>query len=130
MAHIVVVDDDDDFRRFMHDALSECGWEVTLCPDTLSAYAALNRQRPDLLILDVRIETSRSGWEILTFLQLHPHLHDVPAILCTASIIGLGERQHWLQDHGVALLSKPFELGELYALVEERLQGHLQASTA
>jgi DNA-binding response OmpR family regulator len=113
----------------MADALGDHGWEVVPCAEPLVAHQLLRDTNPDLIVLDLRIEGQYSGWDLLTFLQLHPTLHRVPVILCTAAIDEINQRSAWLQEHGIATLIKPFELDELYALIEERLQTALPAVT-
>ena len=120
-AQIAVIDDDADFRRFMADALTDCGWEVLLCAEPLGAYELLRAIVPDLIVLDLRLDGRFAGWDVLTFLQLHPTLHRVPVIVCSAAIDEVQQRADWLHDHGVAVLTKPFDLDELYRLAAERV---------
>jgi CheY-like chemotaxis protein len=49
---ILVVDDDEDVRRFIACSLEELGHDVTEAADGLSGLAEYDRQRPDLVILD------------------------------------------------------------------------------
>ena len=75
--------------------------------DTLSAYAALAAAPPDLVILDLRMETIDAGWDVLTYIQLHPRLCEIPIVLCTAGIHDLEHRRDWLREHDIDVLSKP-----------------------
>lgn len=128
-ARIAVIDDDADFRQFMSDALGDCGWEVMPCAEALAAYDLLRAATPDLIVLDLRIDGHFAGWDILTFLQLHPTLHRVPVILCTAAVDEAQRRADWLRDHGVTVLTKPFDLDDLYGLINHHLPSKLPAVT-
>jgi DNA-binding response OmpR family regulator len=120
-ARIAVIDDDADFRRFMVDALEDQGWEVLPCGDVPAAYGLLRDTAPDVILLDLRLDRRIAGWDFLTFLQLHPALHRIPVVLCTAAIDELHHRKAWLQAHNIPTLTKPFDLEELYTLVQSIL---------
>lgn len=122
MARIAVIDDDHDFHELMADMFADRGWELVSCLDAAGAFTMLHEERPDLVILDIRLNSARSGWEILTFLQLHPHLADIPVLVCSAAVPELSERAGWLQQHGVKILQKPFDIAALYEAVEEALE--------
>lgn len=126
-ARIAVIDDDADFRQFMADALGDYGWDVLLCADPLGIYDLLRVHTPDLIMLDLRMQGQLVGWDILTFLQLHPTLHEIPVVMCTAAVDEVEERETWLHEHGVSSLLKPFELDDLYSLLEERLRSRQPA---
>lgn len=130
MTRIMVVDRDADFLRFMADALGDHGMQVVPCRNTSAAYAALRAGPPDAIILDIRIEGPRSGWELLTYLTLHPEFHAIPTILCTTSIIDASERKEWLAEHRVVLLAKPFDLEELYTRVNTGLARRVEPCSA
>lgn len=122
MAHIGVIDDDRDFLALMEDVLVERGWDVTCCHDTLSALALFTEQTLHAMVLDIRLETAQSGWDILTFLEGHPRLASLPVVVCSGDVLGLRERATWLQERGIRVLHKPFDLAELYDAVEAALE--------
>jgi DNA-binding response OmpR family regulator len=119
--HVAVIDDDADFRRFMVDALEDQGWEVLLCGSVAGAYDLLRDVAPDVILLDLRLDGRIAGWDVLTFLQLHPVLHHIPVVLCTAAVDEVQHRKQWLQKHSISTLVKPFELDDLYVLLESLL---------
>jgi two-component system phosphate regulon response regulator PhoB len=126
---IAVIDDDNDFRQFIADALCDHGWEVLDCADAFSTYDLLRTTIPDVILLDLRLNGSLAGWDILTFLELHPTLHRVPVILCSAAVDEMQHRAEWLRAHNIATLIKPFELEHLYTLLASRI-GSEDASIA
>ena len=53
--HIVVVDDEAPAREMVRDYLRLHGFEVTACDGGASLRAAIARQRPDLIVLDLNM---------------------------------------------------------------------------
>ena len=61
----LVVEDDAVLALMIEDALREGGVsEVTTCGTAQAAFDALRKQKPDALILDVRLADSNDGWAI------------------------------------------------------------------
>jgi len=81
----------------------------------------LRADLPDLIILDIRMETPESGWNLVELLALDRITHHVPVIVCSAAIQDLRSHEEWLNNHGIAVLPKPFDIDELYACVEKAL---------
>lgn len=122
VVHIGVIDDDRDFLALMQELLIDRGWNVTCCHDTLSALALFTEQTLHAVVLDIRLETAQSGWDILTFLEGHPHLATLPVVVCSGDVLELRERVAWLQERGIRVLHKPFDLSELYDALEAALE--------
>jgi two-component system sensor kinase FixL len=121
MTRIAVVDDDTVFLDMMAAVLEEGGWDTEVYRESDTAFSALKRTHPDLIILDIRMATPETGWAILDLLRLDPATVTIPVIVCSAAILDLRSHQTWLQEHGIAILPKPFDLTELFALVETAL---------
>ena len=121
MRRIAVVDDDTMFLDMMAAVLEEGGWDTEVYREGDAAFSALKRTQPDLIILDIRMETPETGWTILELLRLDPATVSIPVIVCSAAILDLRSHQRWLQEHGIAVLPKPFDLAELFHLVDEAL---------
>ncbi len=69
---IVVVDDDAAFLTMMQDLLADEGYQVLLCGDGDDAYSLIRRERPDIVILDIRMECRDAGLKILQLMRLNP----------------------------------------------------------
>lgn len=61
MAHIAVVDDEDEFLTLMREMLELEDWTVSTFRESTVALEALKGNRPDLIILDLRIDTPDAG---------------------------------------------------------------------
>jgi CheY-like chemotaxis protein len=57
------------------------------------AYEFVKEQRPDLVLLDIRMETPEAGWIVLELLTLDPQTRDIPMIICSAAIGDLQEHE-------------------------------------
>ncbi|MEZ5564245.1 MAG: sigma-54 dependent transcriptional regulator [Gammaproteobacteria bacterium] len=53
VAHILVVDDEDDIRTTISDILVDEGYSVSVAADAAAARVEVGRERPDLILLDV-----------------------------------------------------------------------------
>jgi CheY-like chemotaxis protein len=122
MARIVVVDDDLDFLTLAREVLTSRGHQTAGCADAAAALEVIREEQPELVLLDLRMQTPRGGWEILEAMKLHAVLRDVPVILCTAAPDELDSRRAWLEASDVAVLVKPFALEDLESLVDEALE--------
>lgn len=113
-ARIVVINDDTDFLTLMSELLTEVeGYDVMVCREGNHAYQFVKEHRPDLVILDIRIEGQDAGWAILECLTLDPVTHPIPMIVCSAAIRELQAHQELLERHGIDVLTKPFDLDAL-----------------
>jgi CheY-like chemotaxis protein len=121
---VVVVNDDTLFLQLMHDLLEdEEGFEVLICREWDNAYGFIKEQRPDLVILDIRMGGEERGWTILNLLTLDPATRPIPLIACSAAVHSLQEHQPWLDKFGICALPKPFDLDMLLEMVQRVLGG-------
>lgn len=110
---IVVVDDDAQLAELMREFLTDEGYAVEICSQGARAFAMLRSLLPDLIILDVRM-AEIGGLGVLYLLSTDPQTRHIPVLMCTA--VSTGEMQPWqevLDEKGVAIVYKPFELGQL-----------------
>jgi DNA-binding response OmpR family regulator len=108
---IAVINDDTAFLDLMHELLAETeGYQVLLCKEGDQAYAFVKAHRPDLVILDIRIDHQENGWTILELLTLDPQTRPIPVIVCSAAITDLQAHQAVLDTLGIEVLAKPFDL--------------------
>jgi DNA-binding NtrC family response regulator len=78
---ILFVDDERPLREFMQTELPRLGHDVTACQDTRAAVEALKTATFDAAILDMKMETDRSGLQVLGYLkQVSP---DTEAVIMT-----------------------------------------------
>lgn len=115
---IVVVDDDQQLADLMREFLIEEGYTVEVCSKGDQAFTFIRSHLPDLIILDVRM-AEIGGLGVLYLLSTDPQTREIPVLMCTA--VSAGEMEPWqevLDQKGVPILYKPFELTQLVAQVE------------
>jgi DNA-binding response OmpR family regulator len=119
---IVVVDDDQQLVDLMQEFLTEEGYEVAICSQGEQAFAFIQARLPHLIILDVRM-AEIGGLGVLYLLSTDPQTREIPVLMCTA--VSAGEMEPWqevLDQKGVPILYKPFELAQLVAQVESMIR--------
>src|ERR1700710_1594298 len=115
---ILVVDDDPELRDLLRDYLNRQGMEVSVLHDAASLERRLERERPDLIVLDLMMP----GVDGLTALrQLRATGDDIPVIMLTARADDV-DRIVGLEMGADDYLGKPFEPRELLARVEAVLR--------
>ena len=115
--HITVINDDAPFLDLMADLLGDEGYRVTLYHGGPVVYPALKRDVPDLIVLDIRMQTPDEGWELLQVIRLDRALALVPVIVCSGDIHFLRERADHLRAKGCDTLVKPFDIAEMLGKV-------------
>jgi two-component system nitrogen regulation response regulator NtrX len=121
MTRIAVVNDDTIFLDMMVAVLGEFGWQAKAYRESSSAFTQLQADPPDLIILDIRMETPETGWTILELLTLDKVLRHIPVIVCSAAIVDLRAHADWLEQNGIAVLPKPFNVDQLREIVTQSL---------
>lgn len=112
-----VVDDDDSVRTALRRLLKALGFNVKTFKSAEDFLDSGLAQRPDLLILDVRM-TGMSGLELQR--SLIENGSDIPVIFMTA-YDDIGARRIAMEAGAVAFLKKPFEENILIDAIQRAL---------
>lgn len=110
---IVVINDDETFLELMRELLEEEGYKVLLAHESDGGHTLVRKERPALVILDLRLEHPDAGWMILQALTLDPHTAMIPVIVCSADVRLLREKEQWLLQRGCMVQEKPFALNDI-----------------
>ena len=112
---ILIVEDDRAVRKGLQEMLRQAGYDTITAGDFRGGRRALEREAPDLLIADLRLE----GFNGLQLLHLKPR--PIPAIIVTGypDQVLQAEARHL----GAEYLVKPIEPAALLSLVERMLAG-------
>jgi DNA-binding response OmpR family regulator len=117
--HIILVEDEADLRCLCADALKRAGFAVVECPTLASAFSALERVAPGIVLLDRELPDG-SGFDLASWMRQRSLYEGVP-------ILGFSGRKS-LQDVEAALvagcdafLGKPFTVGRLVAEISRTL---------
>jgi CheY-like chemotaxis protein len=116
---VVVIDDEPDFCAIVQEFVSTLGWQVAICPDGLSAQQCVREEQPDVIILDLWLESPEMGWVVLETLAADPETAQIPVVVCTGAVDQLRKRAAFLQERDAIVLEKPFDLRELEQVLTE-----------
>jgi two-component system chemotaxis response regulator CheY len=109
---ILIVDDDASIRQTVAEVLTLEEYAVATAPNGVEALAAVARQRPGLVLLDMRMPIL-DGWGFARALKERNIA--LPILVMTAA----QDSEHWAEEVGAAgYLAKPFDLAELLEAVE------------
>jgi len=119
-SRILVVDDDPDLRRLVEVTLSfEKTYEVSQASSCKEAVEALERQAPDLVILDLNLgEAEDDGFSVCSRAR---ELEHPPKVIMVTGSVSSQDQDRCLQLGAVAYLTKPFRPLQLLELVKECL---------
>jgi two-component system nitrogen regulation response regulator GlnG len=111
--NVWLVDDDASIRWVLERALRQSGMVPTAFDHADSALAALKRERPDVLITDIRMP-GRSGLDLLT--EIRDSQPELPVIVMTAHS-DLDSAVAAYQGGAFEYLPKPFDIDQAVDLV-------------
>jgi DNA-binding response OmpR family regulator len=103
---ILIADDEPNILRSLRLVLEEAGYLVLSAIDGEEALHKTRKEKPDLLILDIRMP-KMNGYEVYKKLQTDPLQRDVPVMIFTA----LGEEEQKREGSGTHTfdtITKPF----------------------
>jgi DNA-binding response OmpR family regulator len=86
MAKIMIIDDNKDYLFSMETYLKKKGFEVNSAFDGQAAMDIINKEKPDLILLDVMMESLFSGFEIWRRLKSDAKLKKIP-IICVSGMV-------------------------------------------
>jgi CheY-like chemotaxis protein len=87
---ILLIDDDEDLLRSFQVMLESKGFDVITSSDGKDGYTKLKNEKPDLLVLDVMMNTDLEGYNLLHVIKQEPAYKKIPIILLTGMIDKLG----------------------------------------
>src|SRR3954467_4836803 len=116
---ILVVEDQEDNRRIVHDLLSASGYELieaTTGEDGLKLAAA---QKPDLILMDIQLP-GMDGYEVTRRIKSNPQLAHIPIIVVTSYALS-GDDKKAFEAGCNGYVTKPFSPRVLLAKIREFL---------
>ena len=118
MARILVIDDDEAIRTMLRHALQKAGHEVFLGANGREGIDQYRANQPDLIITDIYMPGTEG---IETIIEFHRRSSEIRIIAMSGKptadvMLGIAQRLG-----AVAVLLKPFSIGELLQAVEKAL---------
>jgi two-component system OmpR family response regulator len=112
--HVLVVEDDEDLRRLLHQGLSEEGFTLTLAGTGAQALTAVATEEPGLIVIDIGLPDA-DGRDVCQALRARGI--GAPVLFLTARDTG-ADRVSGFGAGGDDYLTKPFEFAELVARLQ------------
>jgi two-component system, OmpR family, KDP operon response regulator KdpE len=120
MASLLIVEDEDNIRKFVATNLVARGFQVVEAGDAETGLDQLRKSPPDVLVLDIRLP-GMSGWDLLEIMKAEEVvLSKVPVIVMTASVTNT-KFQSGNYPNVSAWLVKPVSVHELIRAVKNAL---------
>jgi len=121
MALVLVVDDEPDIRELIQMNLELAGYRVTTAADGREALAAVKREAPDAILLDLMMPEV-DGWAVLDQLKSRSgrDLSEIPVFMVTART----EAQNRLRggiEGALRYITKPFDPAKLAEMLGDAL---------
>lgn len=114
MTTILVVDDLVDNRRLLGLVLQRFGYNVLMATDGVEAMDLINREPPDLVLLDLNMPRM-DGWQVCANVKADQRLQHIPIVAVTANCNPV-DMKKLASPAWKAYFNKPFDL---MALVDQ-----------
>ena len=118
-SRILVVDDEPNIVLSLEFLMTQAGYEVATAEDGEAALRAVERNPPDLILLDINIP-KRNGFEVCEIIRSDPARKDMRIVMLTAKGRDV-EKEKGLALGADDYVTKPFSTKEVVAKVEELL---------
>jgi two-component system alkaline phosphatase synthesis response regulator PhoP len=125
---ILVIEDEPDIRKLLQYNLAQERFKVLEAEDGEQALKILQRDRPNLVILDLMLP-GLSGLEVCKIIRERPETSQVPILMLTAKA-GEADKVVGLEMGADDYLAKPFSPREMVARVRAILRRFESAHTA
>jgi CheY-like chemotaxis protein len=113
MKKILIVDDEESFRKSLASQLKLKGWAVAEAADGLEGVDMAARHKPDVILCDVQMD-NMNGFMMVEELQQYPATARIPVIMMTSAAAAAGA---WNSDIAVEYLEKPFTIVKLLEVI-------------
>jgi two-component system sensor histidine kinase/response regulator len=117
---ILIVDDEPDVLHLLGERLSKAGYDVLRASGGLEAIEQAQREKPDLIILDIAMP-GMDGSEVANTLRAQPETKDIPIIFLTCLFTKQEEKAcgHVLGQN--FFIAKPYDVNELLMEIKTRV---------
>jgi CheY-like chemotaxis protein len=122
---ILIIDDNPDFLFTTETFLKRNGFATLTAQDGKKGLELAQQEHPDLVLLDVMMETLYSGFEVCKRIKTDPYLKSIPVIGISGMADELGVRYEEDRDQEYfspdTFFEKPVDKEKLLAKIKEFL---------
>ena len=83
-SRVLIIDDDQDIREALQVILESGSYEVSTAVDKAEGMEKIKTDNPDLIILDVMMDTWQDGFEMARELKKDSEFKNIPILMLTA----------------------------------------------
>jgi len=116
---ILVVEDQEDNRQILRDLLAATDYEVVEAENGEAALAAVVKQRPDLILMDIQLPIL-DGYEATRRIKADPALSSIPIIAVTSYALS-GDEEKARSAGCDDFVPKPYSPRQLLAKIRQYL---------
>jgi len=116
---ILVVEDQEDNRQILRDLLAATDYEVVEAENGEAALAAVVKQRPDLILMDIQLPIF-DGYEATRRIKADPALSSIPIIAVTSYALS-GDEEKARSAGCDDFVPKPYSPRQLLAKIRQYL---------
>jgi DNA-binding response OmpR family regulator len=125
---ILIIDDEDDVCRTVKEKFELSGFQVLMAADGAEGFKKTEEEKPDCVLLDIRIPRGEDGLTYLRKLRSYRHedlkeqarMRKIPVIMLTGA--GTAMQPLFELEHISGFIEKPFDLANLQYQVENILK--------
>jgi DNA-binding response OmpR family regulator len=126
--HVLVVNDTPEILDLFQILLGDEGFKVTVDRFTVEMaemHSRVKNLKPDVVVLDYIIGREESGWQFLQLLKMDRETRDLPVVICTAAAQQVQQILAHLDEMGVEVVLKPFDIDHLLEVIRNTLDRSL-----
>jgi DNA-binding response OmpR family regulator len=112
---VLIIEDEEGLLEILKVNFRTAGYQVMTAADGVTAWQSFERERPDLLVLDLNLPRV-SGFRLLELVRSES---DVPVLILTA--YDFAEAEEVARHRPDAFVKKPFEVRDLLAVADRLL---------
>ena len=118
---IVIIDDNAAIVSFLRQLLDDEGYRTVSDTHGASAHTLVQREQPNLVILDLWMERQETGWDILRQIRADDTTAQIPVLVCSADVGAIRTRTDELSSARYDTLEKPFAIDALLGKITRLL---------
>ncbi|MBI4062769.1 MAG: response regulator [Elusimicrobia bacterium] len=105
-------------RETIAFALTSKGYEVIRAKEGAGGLDVALKEKPALVLLDIRLPGEMDGWDVLSSIRADPEMNTLPVLMLT-TINELGEIEKTVQLGATDYITKPFNVERLLEKVKK-----------
>ncbi|MFH0992425.1 MAG: response regulator [bacterium] len=118
MKKILIVDDEESFRKTLASQLKLKGWGIIEAEDGMMGLEMVAKHHPDVILSDVHMDVM-NGFMMIEELKADAETASIPVIMMTSAAQAAGA---WNSDIAVEYLEKPFTIAKLLEVINTILK--------